>query len=271
MSRTIIENKAVPMREYLRRMYRYRSMMFTLARRDLKARYAQTSLGILWAIIQPSIALAIFWVFFEGFIHLETGNIPYPVFAFSGMVLWYYFSGIINNGGTSLIQHQELIRKIYFPRLILPLSKLFTGLVEMLISLVLLTILMIALKVGVSWRLVFIPGIILLVMMTGLMVSVWLSALTVRRRDFQHLIPYLVNYGIWLTPVFYPVTIVPEQYHDWIYLLNPMATAIEMFRWALLGTAFEGYYCLSFVWVFILLVAGIYLFRKTERNIADYV
>jgi lipopolysaccharide transport system permease protein len=271
MPRKVINNQPIGIVEYMKSVYQYRSLILTLIKRDLKAKYAQTALGILWAVIQPLIALVIFSVFFDGLIHLETGDIAYPVFAFSGMIIWYYFSSTVRQSGNALISHQDLIKKVYFPKIILPLYKALVGLFEFGIAFLIFVGLAFLWKTEIHVSILFIPLIILLVTFTGLTISLWLNAFTVKRRDFQHLIPYMVNYGIWLTPVFYPSTIIPAPYTEWIYYLNPVATAIEMFRSATFGTPFEWFYCISFVGVFVFFIAGVYLFKKTERNIADYV
>lgn len=271
MPKTVIDNKTVSTSEYFRKVLRYRSMILTLTRRDLKVKYAQTSLGLIWAIIQPLIALVIFSVFFQGLIHLETDDVPYPVFAFSGMIVWYYFSNMLHQAGSSLITHQDLIKKIYFPRIILPISKMLAGLFEFGIAFIILIIMLFFFKISISPMILLLPFVVLITMLMGLALSLWLSAITVKRRDLLHLIPYLVNYGIWLTPVFYPTTLVPEPYQEWIYYLNPMASAIDLFRSCLFGTPFEWTYAISFIWVGVMVVSGLYVFRKTERNIADYV
>jgi lipopolysaccharide transport system permease protein len=270
-SKTIINSQPIGLKEYVRRVINYRSLIYALAKRDIKAKYSQTILGVIWAIIQPLIALLIFSVFFKGLIQLETGNVPYPVFAFSGMILWYYFSNIIHQSGNALLAEQDLIKKIYFPRIILPMYKAFIGLFELVIAFLLLIIIMLIWRVDISYKICFAPVIILLITFTGLTISIWLNALTVKKRDLLHLVPYLINYGIWLTPVFYPSTLIPEPYQDWLYYLNPVATIIELFRAALLNLPFEWMHLISFVPLLILFVIGVYFFKKTEKNIADFV
>lgn len=271
MPKTTINKKTIANRHYLKMILGYRSLIYALAKRDLKAKYTQTFLGISWAIIQPLIALVIFSVFFQGLIHLETGAVPYPVFAFSGMILWYYFSSIIHQSGNSLVANQDLIKKIYFPKIILPIYKSFMGLFELTIAFGLLLVIMLVWNVEISYKICFAPLIILLITFTGLTVSIWLNALTVKKRDLMHLIPYLINYGIWLTPVFYPSTLIPDPYQDWLFYLNPVATIITLFRASLFDAPFEWMYCISFIPVLLLFVSGIYVFKRREKNIADYV
>jgi len=271
MSEKVISNETIGFTEYLRRIRKYRSLIVALLIRDIKAKYTQTSLGLLWAVIQPLIALVIFSVFFDGLIKLETGDIAYPVFAFSGMIVWYYFTSIVHQSGSALLSHQDLIKKIYFPRFILPLYKSLLGLFEFFISFIVFIVLMLIWQTEIKLTILLVPLVVLLVTFIGLTLSIWLNAITVKRRDFMHLIPYLVNYGIWLTPVFYPSTIIPEPYTDWIYYLNPVATTIELFRGAAFGTPVEWMHLVSFAVVFILFILGTYLFKKIERNIADFV
>jgi len=243
----------------------------SLAKRDVKAKYTQTVLGILWSVIQPLTGLLIFTIFFDKLIKVDTNNIPYPLFAFSGMVAWYFYTFIVNQGGTSLVDSQYLLKKFYFPRLILPLSKVLVGLVDFGISVILLIILMIILGGMPSFLILLFPVFLLLAVLTGLSIAIWLSALTIRYRDLQHIIPYLINFSIWLTPVFYPSTLVPESYHFILYL-NPMAGIIAGFRWCLLGDLIPS---INYLWgilpVIFIFISGIYYFIKIEREIVDII
>ncbi len=266
-----ISNKNISLGDYFNRLIQHRALIWSLAKRDLKSKYAQTSLGFLWLVIQPAIALLIFTVFFDQLIEIDTGNVSYPVFAFSGMILWYFFTNMVNNAGTSLIQGQDLIKKIYFPKLILPISKVLVALAEFSVAVILLIILMLFLGQSISWKLILLPICVSLVVMIGACVAIWLSLMTVKRRDLQHLIPYLTNYGIWFTPVFYPTSIIPEQYIEWMYYVNPMATVIDMFRSFLFDYPFNWMYCISFVPYIFLLSIGIVIFKNKERNLADYI
>lgn len=271
MSRVIHTNKGDTTTRYLLKVYQFRSLIFTLARKDLKVQYAQTLLGLLWSVIQPLTSLLVWTFFFDKLIKVDTGSIPYPLFAFSGMMGWYFFTNIFSHAGTSLVNSQDLIRKIYFPRIVLPVSKVLVGLVEFSISLVLLFIIMIVMGKSPSWQIVFLPFFIFLNIVTGLAFGLWLSALTIRYRDFQHIIPFFIYLGIWLTPVFYPKSLIPSEYSFFIYM-NPVAAVIAGYRWALFGgEIFSHYYLISFALMLIVLVAGFIYFRKNESIIADYV
>jgi len=267
----IIEPAKKPVLTIVRQIYQFRSILYTLAKRDVKAKYTQTVLGILWSVIQPLTGLLIFTIFFDKLIKVDTNNIPYPLFAFSGMVAWYFYTFIVNQGGTSLVDSQYLLKKIYFPRLILPLSKVLVGLVDFGISVILLIILMIFLGGMPSFLILLFPVFLLLAVLTGLSIAIWLSALTIRYRDLQHIIPYLINFSIWLTPVFYPSTLVPESYHFILYL-NPMAGIIAGFRWCLLGDLIPS---INYLWgilpVIFIFISGIYYFIKIEREIVDII
>ncbi len=281
MNQTLLSSKGEKLSQYLHKVYQYRSLAFTLARRDVKVQYAQTALGFLWSVIQPLTSLLVWTFFFDKLIDVDTGAIPYALFAFTGMIGWYFFTFIFNYAGTSLVNAQDLIRKIYFPRIILPLSKVLVGLVEFSISLGLLFILMLILGEAPTWKLVFLPFFILFNIITGLSFGIWLSALTIRYRDFQHIIPYFINLTIWLTPVFYPTTLITSHYGQdsfFIYVnyLNPMAAVIAGYRWCLFNgldpiAQLSPNYLLAFIPVTIVLVTGFIYFRKNESTIADHI
>ncbi len=271
MGKTIINNSPSTFGVYLRTVYQYRQLIFSFAKRDLKARFVQTKLGFLWLIIQPLIALTIFTVFFDKLVHLATGNVPYVAFAFSGMTIWYFFTNMINSAGTALIQSQDLIRKVYFPKILLPISKILVASVEFFVAFGLLVIIMFVLGIEASPKWLLFPIAMLMTIVVGSCVAVWLNVLTIKKRDLQHFIPYLTNFGIWLTPVFYPTTLIPENFREIIYYLNPIATTIDFMRSLLFNVPFEWMYCVSFIPVFILLIFGIRIFKNMERNLVDYL
>jgi len=245
-------------------------MIIALTTRDLKVRYAQTFLGVAWAVIQPLCGLLIFTIFFTQLIELDT-PLPYPLIALSGMAAWYFFSNIIQSTSLSLVESQSLIKKVYFPRLILLISKIIPGLIDLVISVFLLLGLMVIFGITPQVEILCFPVFVLLTIVLGLSISVWLSALSLRYRDFHHVIPYALNYGIWLTPVFFPTTIIPDEY-SWLLFLNPMAAVIAGFRWSLIGDVFPAWeYWISFIPILILLISGLHYFRKNEYKISDYI
>ncbi len=271
MSEKTIRPEAPGLGVYLRRVYQYRRLILVLAGRDLKAQYAQSVLGIFWALIKPIIALIIFSIFFGVLLPFDA-EIPvaYPLFAFSGMVSWYYFTFLMINAGVSVTSSQDIIKRIYFPKLILPLSKVLTGLVEFGISMALLVVMMFIYGEVPGPQIVFFPVFLLLNIMVGLSVGIWMAALATRYRDLQHLLPYLVNFLIWLTPVFYPGTLIPERYAHFLYL-NPMAGVIAGFRWTLLGDAAPAWeYGLGMIPVLILFLSGVWYFQRVERQMVDW-
>lgn len=265
-----ISSKPISVAEYLRQVWSSRALIVTLAIRDLRIQYAQTYLGLLWSVIQPLTGLVIFYFFFQRLIRIDV-NAPYAVFAFTGITGWFYFTSLLAQAGTSLMHNQQIVKKIHFPRLVLPLSKVITGLVEFLISSVLLVLLMAISGCTFSWKLLLFPLAILVNIMVGLSVGIWLSALTVRFRDLHHIIPYLVGFGIWLTPVFYPDTIVPKTL-NWIYYLHPPASVIALYRWIFLDHSVNFWQIGSSVTISaVLLATGLLYFIKSEKFMADYL
>jgi len=238
--------------------------------RDIKSQYAQTKLGIVWGFVQAITAAVVINFFFGFLFKMSTEGVPYVLYAFPGMMAWYYFSYIVNQAGTSLVQSQHIIKKIYFPKLVLPIYKTAVGLVEHLIWLIVFFALMLFYTFPMHINILLLPIFIFLNIITGLSIAVWLSALTVRYRDVSHIIPYLVGFGIFVTPVFYKAAMIPEAYHFLIYW-NPMAGVIETYRWVLLGTPLNMHYLYGFIPVVLLLVTGLFYFRKVEGIIADVI
>lgn len=265
-----IRGGQVSLLAYLKEVWEVRHLIITFAARDLKVQYAQTYLGLLWSVIQPLTGLIIFSFFFQRVIPLHLST-PYSVFVFTGIIGWFYFTSLVGQAGTALMNNQSLIKKIQFPRLVLPLSKALTGLIEFSISTVLLFILMLITGCPFSARIIFLPLVVLANVITGLSGGIWLSALTVRFRDLHHIIPYLIGFGIWLTPVFYPTTIVPHEF-DFIYYFHPVANVIALYRWIFTGADVNlGQVIVSFSLAFILFLSGLVFFVKNEKFIADHL
>jgi lipopolysaccharide transport system permease protein len=252
-------------------LFAYRDLFLVLAYRDLRVRYAQTFLGVLWAVIQPLCTLLIFTLVFGRAMQVDTAGVPYPVFAMCGMSAWTYFAFVMNQAGNSIIGAQGMIQKIYFPRLIIPLSKAVVGFVDFAISFLFVLGLALWFGVSLSAHIVFLPAFILLMVITALGVGIWLSALTIRYRDFQHIVPFLVQIGLYATPIAYPSTLIPERFQLLVHL-NPMAGIVEGFRWSLLGgEAPHPYAYFSFGLSLLLFLTGLLYFRKIERVMADIV
>lgn len=255
-------------------LYRYKDLFITLTWRDFKVRYAQTTIGLLWALIQPVVTLLILSLVFGKFVGVKT-DIPYLLFAMTGMTIWTYFSFVMTNAGSSIITSQAMVKKIYFPRLIIPLSKAAVGLIDLAISLVIMIILMFYYGIAPSANAWLAPVFILVGMIAALAVGIWLSALTVRFRDFQHIVPFMVQIGLYVTPIAYPADFAMKQLPSWattLYYLNPMAGVIQGFRWSIFGgEAPGGMMYLSFAMIFFIFITGLLYFRKVEDEMADFV
>jgi lipopolysaccharide transport system permease protein len=252
-------------------LFAYRDLFVILAYRDLRVRYAQTFLGVLWAVIQPLCTLLIFTLVFGRAMRVDTADVPYPVFAMCGMSAWTYFAFVMNQAGNSIISAQGMIQKIYFPRLIIPLSKAVVGFVDFAISFVFALGLALWYGVPLSSNIVFLPVFILLTLITALGVGIWLSALTIRYRDFQHIVPFLVQIGLYATPIAYPTSLFTDRFQLLVHI-NPMAGIVEGFRWSILGAeAPHPYAYLSFTLALVLFLTGLLYFRKVERVMADIV
>lgn len=256
---------------YLLRVWKFRSFALTFAWQELKVQYTQTIFGALWALLRPLMILLIFTFIFADVIPIKGLKYPYPLFAFSGLMAWNYFSFIVNNGGTAIAGNQQLIRKIYFPKIILVLSKVLVGGVEFAATVLLMVCMILILHFSISINLLWLPFFLLLNIITGFTLAVWLNALSVRFRDLNHFVPQLIGFLIWLTPVFYPVTLVPESYGFLLYL-NPLVGIIQGYRFSILGDAFPGVqYFYSFGVIILLMIGGLLLFIRVEDEMPDYL
>lgn len=268
---TAFSYKADTFSQSLAKLWQSKSLIVTLAQRDIQVKYSQTLLGITWTVLQPLTGLLIFTFFFGKLIRLPTGNITYELYAFPGMLCWYFFSYIMYQSSSSILYSSDLIKKINFPKIILPLSKVLVGLVDFLISFVLLVFLMLIESQPISLKILAVPLFVLLNIMAGLSVALLVSAFTFRYRDLQHLVPYLVNFGIWVTPVFYPVTLIPDAY-KWLLYINPIAGIIDGMRWALYQNySFHWQYATGIAADAVLFIIALFVFVKTEQKMSDEV
>jgi homopolymeric O-antigen transport system permease protein len=256
----------------LKGMWEYRELLYFLVWRDLKVRYRQTLIGAGWAILQPLMTMVVFTAVFGTFAKIPSDGLPYSIFIYSALLPWNLFASSLARGSTSVVGNAQLISKIYFPRLILPLSGILSPLVDFAVAFVILIGMMIWYSTLPTWRVLALPLFILLALLTALAVGLWLSALDARYRDVGHTIPFLVQLWFFASPVAYPVSLVPEQWRT-LYSLNPMVGVIEGFRWALLGRQGPDFavIAVSAVMVFALLLPGIVYFRYTERTFADVI
>jgi lipopolysaccharide transport system permease protein len=247
-------------------------LAFFLAWRDLKVRYKQTALGAAWAVIQPLSTMIVFSVFFGYLARVPSDGMPYPVFAYAGLLPWSLFAHALHESSNSLINNQNLITKVYFPRLIVPLAPLFVGLVDFGISLLVLALMLLWYGITPTVGVLALPLFTLLALATALAVGVWLSALNVQYRDVRYTIPFLSQLWLFATPVAYPSSLLPEPWRS-LYGLNPMAGVVEGFRWALLGRmAVPGpLIAVSAAAVLALLIGGLWYFSRVEQAFADVV
>jgi lipopolysaccharide transport system permease protein len=268
----VLEPTAGLVRLNLRDVWTYRELLYFLAWRDVKVRYKQTVLGATWAILQPVMTMVVFSIFFGRFAKMPSDGVPYPVFAFAALLPWQLFAYALSESANSLVGSQNLITKVYFPRLIVPLASVLAGLVDFAIAFVVLVGLMWHYGIVPTRGVVFLPLFVALALATALAVGLWLSSLNVKYRDVRYTIPFLTQFWLFATPVAYPTSIVPEQWRP-LLGLNPMAGVVEGFRWALLGKA-EGpgpVLAVSVTVVALMLVGGLVYFRQTERTFADLV
>jgi lipopolysaccharide transport system permease protein len=271
MQKLIINANKKGIQLNLKEIFYYKDLLYTLAYKDFKVRYAQTFLGFLWAFIQPAITLLIFSLIFGRAVKVDTGGIPYPLFALCGMIPWTYFSFVMSQAGNSIIGAQSMIKKIYFPRLIMPLSKAIVGLIDLGIVLLFLSFVLVYFSYYPSANILFLPVFLLFAVLAGAGVGIWLSALTIRFRDFQHIIPFMVQLGLYASPIAYPASIIPDQY-QLIYHLNPVAGVVEGFRWSILGYGVMNIYTvLSFLIIIILFITSLLYFKSVEKVMADIV
>lgn len=255
-----------------RELWEYRELLYFLTWRDIKVRYKQTVLGAAWAVIQPLFMMLVFSLFFGKLAGVPSDGIPYPVFTFCGLLPWQLFAQSMTQAGNSLVGSQNLITKVYFPRLVVPISAVLGGVVDFAIAFVLLLVMMFYYGIVPGWQMVALPGLMLLAVLAALGVGLWLSALNVQYRDVRYTLSFLVQFWMFATPVAYPSSIVPEKWRV-LYGLNPMVGVVDGFRWALLGKPESPGVPLliSAIVVFLLLAGGLYYFRRLEQEFADIV
>lgn len=255
----------------LKELWAYRELLFVLTTRDVKVRYKQTVLGFAWAIIQPVMLMVVFSVFFGRLAQMPSDGFPYPIFVYAALLPWTFFANAISMSGNSLVGSAQLVSKVYFPRLIIPLSSVGAGLVDFAISASVLLLLMLWYGVGWGANLLLAPFLVVGVVFTALGVGTFLSALTVAYRDFRYVTPFLVQFWMFATPVVYPASLVPETWR-WLLYLNPMAGLIEGFRTAFLGSPLDvTALAVSMGVALILFFVGVAYFEKVERRFADII
>jgi lipopolysaccharide transport system permease protein len=257
--------------KYFQNIWKYRALIWVFAKRDLKVKYSQTFIGLGWTLLQPLTSLIIFTFFFGFLLKWKTDGIDYPVYVLSGLLGWNYFSYVVNAGTFGLQESAHLIKKIYFPKSVIPLSKMLIALVELGVSLLLLIPLLLYFGQGLSWKIIFLPIVLLYNTACALCLVFWISVFAYKKRDLLHLIPFLLYFGIWFSPVFFSSDVLPSEY-TFALDINPMANVIQAWRWSLFGYGeFNWYWLVNFFIVLMLLLTGIYVYNRKESELADYV
>lgn len=262
-------------KNYWKDLWRYRELFYILSWRDIKVRYKQTTLGILWAIIRPLLTMLVFTFVFGKVAKMDTHSIvPYSIIVFAGLLPWQFFSNALTESSNSLIGNTNLITKVYFPRLIIPVSSVITSFIDFLISFVILLALFVVYRYTPPWQILLIPVFWVMVFLASFGPGLWLTAMNVKYRDFRYIIPFIVQFGLFISPVGYSSALIPEKW-QWLYSLNPMVGVIDAFRWCIVKDApnpmlhYPFYISLGVTLFFVWL--SIYQFRKMEKNFADLI
>jgi len=260
-------------KHYWRDLWRYRELFFFLAWRDILVRYKQTSIGIAWSVLRPLLTMIAFTLVFSKLAKLPSDGVPYPILVFVALLPWQFFSNALSEASNSLIVNSNLLTKVYFPRLIVPTSSIIVSLVDFCISLGILALLMLWYGFVPDWRILSLPLFFLLAFFASFGCSLWLSALNVKYRDFRYVVPFIVQFGLYISPVGFSSAIVPEKWRL-LYSLNPMVGVIDGFRWGLLGGKAQIYWngmMVSSLVAFVIFFFGLRYFRNMERNFADVI
>jgi lipopolysaccharide transport system permease protein len=282
---TLVESLALPERPVwriapprswfelnFREMWEYRELLYFFVWRDLKVRYKQTAIGVAWVVLQPLLAMMVFTLFFGRLAKMPSEGLPYPIFYYTALLPWMYFAASLTHATNTMVEHEKVITKVYFPRMLLPFSSVLSGLVDFAVGFILLIGMMFYYHQMPTIATLLTPVFLLLAVATALAVGLWLSALNAVYRDVRYVIPFLVQFWMFASPVAYPTTLVPARWR-WLYGLNPMAGVIEGFRWALTGhgQAPGGLVLVSAGSVLLLFIGGVIYFQKMESTIADMV
>jgi len=271
-SRRIIIEAGRPERDYFADLWRYRELFLFLSWRDIVVRYKQTAIGLAWSILRPLLVLVVFTVLFGKLVKLPSEGLPYPILVLAALLPWQFFANALTEGGGSLVANANLLTKIYFPRIIIPVSSTIANLIDLLIASLLLGVLMLWYGIFPGWRLVAIPFFLLLAFLASVGFGIWLAALNVKYRDVRYVVPFIAQFGLYISPVGFSSDIIPPAWRA-LYSLNPMVGVIDGFRWAVGGH--DGLYLpsifLSLMTGALVFLSGIRYFRKTERSLADII
>jgi lipopolysaccharide transport system permease protein len=253
-------------------VWRYRELLTVLVMRDLQVLYKQALLGAGWAILQPVFAVTIFSIIFGFIVQMPSEGVPYPLFAFAGVLPWTYFAEAVRRSGTGLVTDAELVRKVYFPRLIMPLANVISPLVDFCIAFCVLLVVMAFYGIEPSWKMLVIPPLMVVAALLALSIGLWLGPINVRFRDIKHTLPFIIQVWMYASPIVYPLSMVPPEWQA-LYSLNPMVGVIEGFRWAVFDRGEPNFLALgmSGAIIVVLLVGGLVFFRRMERSFADVI
>jgi lipopolysaccharide transport system permease protein len=267
----LIKSEEAGVQLNLGELWHYRELLYFLTLRDIKVRYKQTLMGVAWVIIQPLTTMLIFTLVFNRFVRLDTGTLPYPLFALSGLLLWLFFANAVTNSTHSLVSNANLITKVYFPRMFIPAASVAAGLVDLGIAFLLLIVLCFYYGVAFTLNILLLPLFILMMALLALGVGLLSAAVTVKYRDLRHALPFIIQLWMFASPVIYPTSIVPEKW-KWLVTINPVAGIIEGFRASLTGSSFDWVHVsISAVITLAMLVCSVYIFRRFEDTFADVV
>jgi len=258
---------------YWKDLWRYRELFYFLSWRDILVRYKQTVIGVAWSLVRPLLTMIVFTIVFGRLGKFPSGGVPYPILVFSAMLPWQFFANSLSESSMSLVGNANLISKVYFPRLVIPASSVIVGFVDFLISFALLIVLMMGYRFVPDWKVVTLPLFVAMAFGASFGVGLWLTSLNVEYRDFRYIVPFIVQFGLYISPVGFSSGVVPGKWRL-LYSLNPMVGVIDGFRWAILGgetTLYGPGFLLSLAVIMVLLVTGIWYFRKTERTFADVI
>ncbi len=271
MSKLIIE-AGTANRQYFKDLLAYRELFLLLAWRDILVRYKQTIIGVAWSVLRPLLTMIVFTIVFGRLAKMPSEGVAYPILVYAALLPWQFFSNTVNEGGNSLVNNASMISKIFFPRIIIPTTAMIVSLIDFLISILILSALMVWYQQVPTWRVVFLPVFLGLAAITALGVTYMIAALNVKYRDFRHVLPFIIQFGLYISPVGFSSTVVPEKWRL-VYSLNPMVGVIEGFRWAIIGNTtmyWPGFY-LSVGLAFLLFGTGFGIFRRMEREFADVI
>lgn len=255
----------------IKEIFHYRDLFYVLTLRDIKVRYKQTVLGAAWAVVQPLFTMLVFALFFGKFVGVPSDNVPYPIFAYSGLLPWTFFSNAVTNSGNSLVGSSNLITKVYFPRMIIPMAAVGSGIIDFIIAFFLLVALMIYYGVSLSINLLIFPFLIFLTALLATGIGTWMSALNVKYRDIRYALPFVIQLLMFASPVIYPLSVVPEKWR-WVMVFNPLVGQIEAYRSAVFGKPFDWFSLgISAATTLAILVYAAYTFHKLESSFADVI